>query len=95
MAKDRNVKPLKTRPAQVLIALAMVFQVKDRIKMERWMVSREIVHANPHIFTRIKLVIERDYNYDVELMHLYEAVSMYLTVMKIDIAPRPSRDNLR
>lgn len=79
----------------MLLALAMVFQVKDKIKMEQWMVSREIVHANPHIFTRIKIAIERDYDYDVELIHLYEAVSLFLTVMKIDIAPRPTRDNLR
>lgn len=66
------------KPVQTLLAFALLFQVKDRLKRENWMVAREIVSANQYIFQRIKQAIERDYHYDVTKEHLTEAVVMLL-----------------
>ena len=89
MKKETVVRPLKPKPVQTLIAFALLFQVKDKLKRENWMVAREIVSANQYIFSRIKQAIERDYNYDVTNDHLYEAVVMLLQGLKIEIVQRP------
>ena len=89
METKKATTPPKPRPVQSLLALALLFQVKNRLKREDWMVAREVVSANPYIFSRITRAIERDYNYDVKSEHLYEAVVMLLVGYNIDVAIRP------
>lgn len=88
--KDPKVKPDK-KPAQVLLALGMLFHVKDKLKRESWMVAREVYNANPVIMSRIKKVIETDYGYDVQAEHLYEAIVMLLVGMNVDVTKRVMR----
>lgn len=87
---ETKLKPEK-KPIQVLLALSLLFQVKDKLIREDWMVAREIYSANPKIMTRIKTVIENDYGYEVKVEHVYQAIVMLLVGLKIDIKQRPMR----
>ena len=89
MKTEKVSKPLTPKPIQTLLAFALLFQVKDKLKREDWMVAREVVSANQYIFSRICKAIERDYNYEVTQEHLNQAVVMLLVGFKIDIAQRP------
>ena len=88
MKTDKTTPPVP-KPLQTLLALSLLFQVKDKLTFQQWMVAREIVDANEFIFKRIAQAILRDYNLEVTRKHLHEAVVMLLVGLKIDIIPRP------
>ena len=88
MKTEKTTRPAP-KPIQTLLAFALLFQVKDKLKFEQWMISREIVDNNEFIFSRITQAIRRDYKLEVTRNHLIEAVVMLMVGFKIDIIPRP------
>lgn len=89
MEKRTISMPLKPMPIETRLAFSMLFQVKDKLVFEKWMVAREIVSANKYLFTRIATAIERDYHLVATPEHLYEALNMLLAGLKIQLVQRP------
>lgn len=89
MEKRNPVIPLTPLPIQVRLSLSMIFQAKDKLKLDKWMTAKNVVDANPRIFGRITIVIERDYGFPVQASMHWKAVEIYLIGMNYKIEPKP------
>jgi len=74
--------PLKVIPRPLAIetrlVLSMLYQVKDRLEIKRWMKPQDIIEAHQKIFKRIDQTCRDDYGHQTTPMHHLKAVELLL-----------------
>jgi hypothetical protein len=74
--------PLKVIPRPLAIetrlVLSMLYQVKDRLEIKRWMKPQDIIEAHQNIFKRIDKACSADYGHPATPMHHLKAVELLM-----------------
>jgi len=86
--KQVHEPPKKPLPIQIRLALSMLYQVKDRLEIKRWMKTQDIFEAHSKLFRSISTAIERDYNYAISVQQQLGAIELFMAGFnKDDILP--------
>jgi hypothetical protein len=76
--KQVYTTPPKPLAIQVRLALSMLYQVKDRLEIRKWMQPQDIFEAHSKLFKAIRTAIERDYNYGISVQQQIKAIELLL-----------------
>lgn len=80
--------PKKPLAIEIRIALSMLYQVKDRLEIKKWMQPQDIFEAHSKLFKSISTACERDYNYSISVQQQIKVIELLLVgYNKDDILP--------
>jgi uncharacterized MAPEG superfamily protein len=77
--KVRELKPSQKRlNIEVRLVLSMLYQVKDRLEIKRWMQPQDIFDAHRTLFERIQKACREDYAHEAYPMHCVKAIELLM-----------------
>lgn len=78
MKKQTLQPPPKPLAIETRVVLSMVYQVKDRLEIKKWMTHQDIFEAHSWLFKRIEIACYDDYRLAVSVQHHVKAIELLL-----------------
>jgi hypothetical protein len=83
--KDQTTNPPpKPIPMQIRILVSMMYQIKDRFEINRWMKTQDVYEAHPALFRKMGQAVERDYGLDITPTYCFKAIEIFVAGMHAD-----------
>jgi hypothetical protein len=76
---QQSYKPIpRPLPIETRLVLSMLYQVKDRMEIKKWMNSQDIYQAHRMIFDRIAAACRNDYGHPVTVTNHLRAIEILM-----------------